>query len=214
MTDDIDRIADIDDEVYALEQSLGSARENAHAFDVDLQGIKTALNEAGTSAKSLNSSISNNLRRAFDALIFDGAKLSDVLKSAFSSITRTAYRQAVSPVFDHLGGLIGGLFGGGFADGGAFSQGRVVPFANGGIVNGPTTFPMRGATGLMGEAGPEAIMPLERGADGRLGVAARGGQAVNITMNITTPDVGGFEKSRSQIAAQMSRALAAGRRNR
>ncbi|MEM9343451.1 MAG: phage tail tape measure protein [Pseudomonadota bacterium] len=214
MTEEVDRIADIEDEVYALELTLGSARNNAQGFEVELTGIKSALTEAGTSAKSLNSSISNNLRRAFDALIFDGAKLSDVLKSAFSSITRTAYRQAVSPVFNHLGGLFGNLFGGAFADGGAFSQGRVMPFANGGIVNGPTTFPMRGGTGLMGEAGPEAIMPLERGPDGRLGVAARGGASVHVTMNITTPDVGGFEKSRSQIAAQMSRALAAGRRNR
>ena len=46
--------------------------------------------------------------------------------------------------------------------------------------------------GLMGEAGPEAIMPLARGADGKLGVRGGGGGAVNITMNISTPDVAGF----------------------
>ena len=57
------------------------------------------------------------------------------------------------------------------AKGGGFAQGRVMPFATGGIVSGATLFPMRGGrTGLMGEAGPEAIMPLARGADGRLGL--------------------------------------------
>jgi phage-related minor tail protein len=90
-----------------------------------------------------------------------------------------------------------------------------MPFARGGVISSPTTFPMRGATGLMGEAGPEAIMPLTRGADGRLGVQAQGGgRPVNVVMNITTPDVSGFARSQSQIAAQMSRALARGERNR
>ena len=63
-----------------------------------------------------------------------------------------------------------------FADGAAFSQGRVMPFARGGVVTAPTQFPMRGGTGLMGEAGPEAILPLSRGADGSLGVRSQGGR--------------------------------------
>jgi phage-related minor tail protein len=89
-----------------------------------------------------------------------------------------------------------------------------MPFALGWVQSGPVTFPMRGGTGLMGEAGPEAIMPLTRGADGRLGVQAQGGGAVHVTMNITTPDVVGFQRSQSQIAAQMARALGRGQRNR
>jgi lambda family phage tail tape measure protein len=90
-----------------------------------------------------------------------------------------------------------------------------MPFAKGGIVSQPTAFPMRGATGLMGEAGPEAIMPLTRGPDGRLGVqAGGGGRPVTVVMNIATPDVQGFQRSQSQIAAQASRALARGQRNR
>jgi lambda family phage tail tape measure protein len=101
-----------------------------------------------------------------------------------------------------------------FAKGGTFSQGKVMPFAKGGIVGAPTAFPMRGGTGLMGEAGPEAIMPLARGPDGRLGVQAGGGRAVNVVMNITTPDVQGFQRSQSQVAAQVSRALSRGQRNR
>jgi len=81
-------------------------------------------------------------------------------------------------------------------------------------VSSPVAFPMRGATGLMGEAGPEAIMPLTRGADGRLGVSGGGGRSVNITMNVSTPDVAGFQRSQGQVAAQVSRALSRGQRNR
>ena len=89
-----------------------------------------------------------------------------------------------------------------------------MPFAKGGVVSGPVNFPMRGGTGLMGEAGPEAIMPLSRGADGQLGVKTQGGQAVNVTMNINTLDAAGFQRSQSQIAASLSRALGRGQRNR
>jgi len=73
---------------------------------------------------------------------------------------------------------------------------------------------MRSGRGLMGEAGPEAIMPLARGPDGKLGVQAGGGRSVNVVMNISTPDVQGFQRSQSQVAAQVSRALSRGQRNR
>jgi len=84
-----------------------------------------------------------------------------------------------------------GLFG--FSDGGVLSMGRIVPFAQGGIVTKPTIFPMAGGMGLMGEAGPEAVMPLKRGRDGRLGVEAEGGgDTVNVTMNINAVDAQSF----------------------
>lgn len=79
------------------------------------------------------------------------------------------------------GGLLG-LFTQGLnwlfnADGNAFSNGKVMPFAAGGVVSAPTMFPMRGGLGMMGEAGPEAIMPLARAPGGRLGVQAVSGNA-------------------------------------
>jgi phage-related minor tail protein len=73
---------------------------------------------------------------------------------------------------------------------------------------------MRGGLGLMGEAGPEAILPLKRGSDGRLGVAAGapGERGAPITVNITTPDIAGFRRSEAQVAAGLARAVARGRR--
>jgi hypothetical protein len=66
----------------------------------------------------------------------------------------------------------GTWFGGGgwWAKGGAFSGGNVIPFASGDVINSPHFFPMANGMGLMGESGPEAIMPLSRGRDGKLGV--------------------------------------------
>jgi tape measure domain-containing protein len=68
--------------------------------------------------------------------------------------------------------LVGSLFN---AKGNAFDAGEVTPFARGGIFDRPTIFPMARGMGLMGEAGPEAVMPLTRGSDGKLGVKAKGG---------------------------------------
>ncbi len=84
-----------------------------------------------------------------------------------------------------MGGLFGGLFSlFGFAHGGAFLRGRVQPFARGGVVRRPTLFPMARGLGLMGEAGPEAVMPLTRLPGGDLGVKA-GASAPVVNMPVT-----------------------------
>lgn len=88
-----------------------------------------------------------------------------------------------SMAFGSLMQSYGGVYGNGLlsnAKGNAFSGGRVMAFANGGVVGGPTFFPMAGGrAGLMGEAGPEAIVPLSR-RNGKLGVGA---SPVNVTVN-------------------------------
>ena len=72
---------------------------------------------------------------------------------------------------------------------------------------------MRDGTGLMGEAGPEAILPLRRGPDGRLGVAAgAAARPVSVNVTIATPDPGAFRRSEAQVAAQLARAVARGKR--
>ncbi len=207
-------------EMEGLESTLAGAANMAAAFDSELRRVHQTFSATGGGIAKLEASLSRGLGRAIDGVVLDGMRLSDALKVVANSMISTAYKAAVRPVTDHFGGMIAsgvsGMFGGldGFAHGGAFAQGRVMPFANGGVVNGPVTFPMRGGTGLMGEAGPEAIMPLTRGPDGRLGVRAQGGAPVTVVMNIRTPDIDGFKKSQTQIAAQMGRALGRGQRNR
>ena len=217
----LDSIDSFDDQIDALEAALGGAQQMTAGFIFELKGMHSTISDLSTDVNKLSSGISSGLKRAFEGLVFDGMKLSDALKTVAKSMTDAAFNAAITPVTNHFGEIlgqgVGALMNGflPFADGGAFTQGRVMPFAKGGVVSQATAFPMRGGTGLMGEAGPEAIMPLSRGADGRLGVRAAGGGApVNITMNISTPDVESFRRSQSQIAANVQRALARGQRHR
>lgn len=209
------------EQLMQLEDRLTASAAMVAAFDGELARMQETAAFTAREVGALSSGISGGLRRAFDGLVFDGMKLSDALKAVAKTIVDTIYSVSMKPLTGAGGGLIAqgiaGVMGGlmPFAKGGAFTHGRVMPFAQGGIVSGPVSFPMRGGRGLMGEAGPEAIMPLTRGADGRLGVqAAGGGRPVSVVMNVTTPDVQGFQRSQSQIAAQVSRALGRGQRNR
>lgn len=214
-------IDDLKDQIAALEASLSGSTGMVAAFDGELARMRETMVFTGREVNTLSSGIGGGLRRAFDGLVFDGMKLSDALKGVARTMADTVYGIAMKPVQNALGGAIAqglnGLLGNimPFEKGGAFSQGRVMPFAKGGVVANATSFPMRGGTGLMGEAGPEAIMPLARGADGRLGVQAVGNaRPVTVVMNITTPDVQGFQRSQTQIAAQAQRMLSRGQKNR
>ncbi|MBI2720358.1 MAG: phage tail tape measure protein [Rhizobiales bacterium] len=175
-------------------------------LNLQTQQLRSDMADLGRLADSFGVRLVN----AFALAVIQGRKLSDVLRGLALGLAQTALSQALRP----LGNLLGGLLGGGIASarGNVFSGGRLVPFASGGIVNSPTLFPLRGGAGLMGEAGPEAIVPLTRGRDGRLGVRSNGG-GINVTVNITTPDVQGFQRSQSQVAALMARAIARGQRN-
>lgn len=215
---DFDGIEEFDGEVSALSASLGQASALAAGFDGEMQRMHQTFAATGSQAAALERTLSGSVKKAIDGLVLDGKSLSDAFHTIGQSMLDAAYTAAVRPVSDHLGGMLAGVVDGllPFEKGGAFASGRVTAFAKGGVVSGPTTFPMRGGMGLMGEAGPEAIMPLTRGPDGRLGVQAQGGggRPVQVVMNVTTPDVQGFQRSQSQIAAQMSRALGRGARNR
>jgi phage-related minor tail protein len=211
---------DLEIRAEGLNDTLGQTSTLVSGFDSELRRMQTSLESTGKDIAVLERGMSRGLKRAFDGLIFDGESLSDALNSVANSMVNTAYNAAIRPVTDQFGGLlaqgVGNLVSGilPFADGAPFSQGRVMPFATGGIVSGATPFGMRGGMGVMGEAGPEAIMPLARGADGKLGVRGAGGGGQTIIMNVTTPDVQGFQRSQGQIAAQMTRALGRGQRNR
>ena len=220
--DEFDRTEALEAQVDALEGSFEGAAGMAAAFNAELARVRQSFGRTGQDVATLDRGLSSGLRRAIKGAVVDGDSLSRSLETLANTMINTAFNAAVNPVADHFGGLlaqgVGGLVGAltPFAKGAGFAQGRVRPFASGGVVSGPVSFPMRGGTGLMGEAGPEAIMPLARGPDGKLGVRAGqgAGQPVRVVMNISTPDADSFRRSQGQIAAQMGRAIGRGTRNR
>jgi len=160
-----------------------------------------------------------SLGDAFTSVAVKGKDVGDVVAGIGQKLSSLALNLALKPVEQGLSGLVSGVLGtSAFADGGVV-QGGVVQaspvraFARGGVVAAPTYFPMSSGTGLMGEAGPEAIMPLARGPDGALGV--RGGAAgarTSVTVNVSTPDPGAFRRSDVYLSGLVSRAVARGQR--
>lgn len=144
---------------------------------------KAALEEM----ESLQQSVAETIGDGFMSIV-DGTQS---VQDAFKSMAREIIKQLFEVlVVQRLVSGVKGFLGGAFADGGAFSAGKQIQaYANGGVVGGPTYFPMSGGkTGLMGEAGPEAIMPLKRGKGGKLGVSVEGGSGsvvVNNNINVT-----------------------------
>ncbi|MCO5730902.1 phage tail tape measure protein [Rhizobium sp. SSA_523] len=147
------------------------------------------------------------LSDALQAAAVHGKGLDDILQGLGRRLTDMALSAAMKP----LEGLVSQA-----AQSLAGSLGSVTAFAKGGVVQSPTGFAMGGGgVGVMGEAGPEAILPLKRGADGSLGVATGGGgQAAGppIVFNVTTADADSFRKSEGQISAMLARSVARGRR--
>ena len=147
------------------------------------------LEEAKQQQEQLANFIGDSMENAMMGIVDGTLSVKDAFKSMAADIIRELYRVLVvqemvataKAAMDAKGGFLkmAGSFLGlpMLADGGAFSGGsQIQAYANGGVVGGPTTFPMAGGkTGLMGEAGPEAIMPLKRGANGKLGVQMEGG---------------------------------------
>lgn len=119
------------------------------------------------------------------------------------------------------GGLLGSLFGaagggGGstmtaiLGQGGVFANGNLTAFAKGGVVGGPTLFPFAKGVGLMGEAGPEAIMPLRRTSNGDLGIIAAGGRQgpQNVTINVQIDGGAGDQHMQDLVRAGVAQGMA------
>ncbi|MCK1142994.1 phage tail tape measure protein [Providencia stuartii] len=141
--------------------------------------VDDASNYAGQAASATQSAMGGMVDNISNMLIGNKADWKswsvDVLKSVQKVLTNMALVQSMKAA--------GGYFGGGF---GSFIS-SIVPNAKGGvydspglssysgqIVSSPTLFAFAKGAGLMGEAGPEAIMPLTRGSDGSLGVRVLG----------------------------------------
>jgi hypothetical protein len=193
---------------------FGSQAERLQAMGALLPDIGRQLIDVFTSgtvgAEKLDGAVQavgNSFLDAFEGAISRGESLSDVFKGLALDLANLALNEVKTNGLDGIFSILGPLFGGGAsassatsllwtAKGGAFNMGaRLDKFAKGNaftnsIVNRPTLFPMANGAGLMGESGPEAVLPLTRLANGDLGVsmpAGAGGAAPsgpNITYNI------------------------------
>jgi len=179
---------------------------NDRVATANLQATKLLLDQINVSAGN----VTKTLHLGFGSAAASGRSFNDVLSTIAQSLTRMALRAGTKALAEGLVSGLSGMFSGAF--GGA---GTVAPFAQGGVVASPTYFASGGAMGLMGERGAEAIMPLARGADGRLGVVAQGAAArpVAVTVNIAAQDVESFRRSEAQITGALARAVARGQRN-
>lgn len=156
----------------------------------------------------------------FTEFVTGAASAREAIESLARSILNLVVQEmAARPLANMVTAGLSSLFTGGFGGGGrtynrgldigsahgnAFLGGSVLPFAKGGVIDQPVTFPL----GLAGEAGPEAILPLKRGADGNLGVANTGGSGgPNITINYNgVSDFDGVRKSERQVRTMLARA--------
>ena len=186
---------------YALIDKIGQKEAENFTLEIDrVAKVLAAKQQEIALEQQKQDLIDYAADRMGDALmsIVDGTMtVKDAFKAMASDIIRELYRVLVvqelvnaAKAYGKVAGwwADGGAFSGGSAlpnaNGNGFSGGNVIPFASGGVVGSPTTFGMSGGrTGLMGEAGPEAIMPLQRGPNGKLGVTVNGGDGGGVTVN-------------------------------
>ena len=184
------------------ELELALAKLNLTALE--LKGLEIAEFTIDAMADAFSAAIqgSKSFAQAFE----------DMGRQVIAMIAKIAVKWAIIKGLQALfpnSTLIGGLK---LADGGVIQNGQqVTAYAKGGVVDRPTLFPMAKGMGLMGEAGPEAVMPLRRGPNGRLGVEMNGG-GVNVTViNNAGAQVQVEERGPNDIAViveQASRSIA------
>lgn len=205
-----------------------SVQRAAEQFQRDLEAAERGTQRTANIGRELGLTFSS----AFEDAILKGKSFSDVLKGIEQDIARIILRRGVTeplanalgPLGSAAGSFVTNLLTGGsgsaggapkgpaVANGGVFAGGNIIPFARGGVVTAPTIFPMaNGGAGLMGEAGPEGILPLRRNSRGQLGVIAEGGgTSISQTINIDArgADAGVDAKIRAAVAIGMEQANA------
>jgi hypothetical protein len=179
--------------INLTDQEIAAIHESSVAYAANAEEIRKqreALEFSKETTKSFFMDFYQNVRQGqtiWDA--FANAFVSAIDKIIEKFKTDSGGQNQMGGFLNLIGGLFGfkngGVFGSsgcfGFANGGLFGS-DITPFAKGGtftnsVVNTPTLFKFAngGALGLMGEAGPEAILPLKRGSNGALGVQMHGG---------------------------------------
>ena len=195
------------------------------------EGLAGGVKKFTDSVKNMGEEVANVTASWFDRMADSLANFVMTGKLQFKEFARSiiadiAKMIAKQMIFNAISGFkslnwFGGGSGGGpktttvgqvvgvtAANGKVFAQNGIVPYAKGGIVNSPTLFPFAKGTGLMGEAGPEAIVPLKRGRDGKLGVAGGGGATtVNVSVDAKGTKVEGDGKQMAQLGRMIGSAI-------
>lgn len=192
------------DEMERLNRLLAVGAIDQETYNRALADLETSVGGAAGRLDEIGGSLRSTFDAVFDSLIDGSADASAVLEDLGRQLIKIGTYQALAGIAPDVFGAEG-LMPLVNANGNAFVNGRVQPFARGGVVSGPTLFPMRGGTGLMGEAGPEAILPLKR-VNGRLGVeaSARSGPApINVTIDARGAQVGVAEQIDAKLAQRL-----------
>jgi len=171
------------------------------------QAMLEYQDKVGSVANNTKELMTNAFSSAEDALV----KLVTTGKADFGALAQSIIADLARMAIRALMTKAIMAFVGSFSAGGAFEGGEQTPFASGGVVTSPTTFPMANGQGLMGEAGPEAVMPLTRMPNGRLGVASEGGGGGGMVMNVggININVSGGSSGNAKDDKEMSDKIAA-----
>lgn len=220
LNDEADPTRAIAEHMGELDRMFADGMISANVWS---DGIRNAFRQSLEASEDFSDGGQLALLRIEDSLKFGAAEMADGLvdvwsdakdaladfvvtgKLNLSDFVNHALRSFAQMGINRMFGLLGaGLF----ANGAAFAGGGVVPFAAGGVVDRPTMFPMRGGrTGLMGEAGPEGILPLKRMADGGLGVQASGGGGATVNVGGVHVTVQGSSNNDPMSAARMGQQI-------
>ena len=203
--------------VTALEAAIAKLKEAREESKTVGGKIKESLQSAYKSATDLGTSLGsvavngvNGIADAFAELALTGkASFADLTRSILADLAKIFMRMAI---FEFLNFAFPGLKLKTNAVGNVYAQNGIQKFAMGGVVNKPTIFPFANGTGLMGEAGPEAIMPLQRAANGKLGVIASGGGSTSVVVNVDASgnaSVQGDQAQAKQLGVAVSAAVQA-----
>lgn len=159
----------------------------SYALTTPLQQGENAFERLGNVALNIIGQIAQAWLSSSLMNFFNGSSGGKGLGTRFGNAAKGVAAGSAGGIWGAIGGAISGFFN---ANGNAFSHGRVLPFAQGGVVSSPTMFPMSGnRTGIMGEKGAEAIMPLKRTPSGQLGVQAQ----------VQQPNINIYNQSDSRI---------------
>jgi lambda family phage tail tape measure protein len=194
-------------ELAKVEALFAVGAINGEVYSRALEDLNAKFDPFTKLVAGVASSIENELNNAFASVLKGTADLGDALLSFASNVLAKVAQDLFAQQF--AGPIASGISAIFSANGNVFDAGGVTAFAKGGVVGGPTVFPFANGIGLMGEAGPEAIMPLSRGADGKLGVIASGGGAPSVTINnYSGQEASASSDSAGNIVIEIGRAIA------